>query len=561
MQAHPAAAEPPMMTTSLPPPHRVWLTPWTCRLIFAAVVVWNLLAGWRFLTHHCPIDLSGDEAQYWTWSRHLDLSYYSKGPLIAYLIRASCMLIGQTMPAIRAPALLLAAGTSVCTYWLTHKLFGSDRLALGAFLLGGVVPLYLAGGTLMTIDSPFFFCWALATCLAAKAILDQKRWAWIAAGFVAGLGFLAKYAMLIWLPLLLLFLSSDRSSRFWLRTAWPWLMVAIALAMTTPVLVWNAQHHWVSLRHVATQTGANDTGGLDRGNLIDFLLSQLGLINPAVAVMLVGASTYALGSAGRADPHRRQMRLLLAIGLPFLLICAVDALRTKVQPNWPAPAYFTLLILVAYFLATRRADPSLWRRWRGWLIGAIGFGIFALLIIQGQPLLYAGAAWVDARFPRSPDAAGHPRLWLTPPRFDPMFKLRGIADPFASTVSSLLKTLPPGAFILCEDYQDASQLSFYVDGQPATYFVGSYWTDPVKRRRLTQYDMWPDRRLDRPELIGCDAVYIGTIYYEPLRQSFHRVEPLPDIVIRRDGLVVRSFTVSRCYGFKGIHRPSDSVSF
>ena len=73
------------------------------------------------------------------WSRHLDLSYYSKGPMIAYIIRGSCAVMGDTMPAVRLPALILAVGTSVCAYWLTRKLFGSDRLALGAVLLGAIV--------------------------------------------------------------------------------------------------------------------------------------------------------------------------------------------------------------------------------------------------------------------------------------------------------------------------------------------------------------------------------------------------------------------------------------
>ena len=39
-----------------------------------------------FYILHGPLDLGPDEAHYWEWSRHLDLSYYSKGPMIAYLI-------------------------------------------------------------------------------------------------------------------------------------------------------------------------------------------------------------------------------------------------------------------------------------------------------------------------------------------------------------------------------------------------------------------------------------------------------------------------------------------
>src|SRR4029079_2305416 len=83
-----------------------WLTPVRCRVILVLVLALGFLFHLYYLHNNCPIDLSGDEAQYWDWSRHLDLSYYSKGPLIAYIIRASCAIFGDTMPAVRYPALV-----------------------------------------------------------------------------------------------------------------------------------------------------------------------------------------------------------------------------------------------------------------------------------------------------------------------------------------------------------------------------------------------------------------------------------------------------------------------
>ncbi len=539
-----------------------WLTPMRCRLIFAAILLYSFLSGWRFLTHNCPIDLSGDEAQYWDWSRHLDLSYYSKGPMIAYIIRASCLIFGDTMPGVRFPALVLAVGTSICTYWLTRRLFASDRLALGAFPLGAIIPMYAAGSTLMTIDPPFFFFWALATCLLVKAVFDQRRWAWLAAGVVAGLGFLTKYAMLLWLPFALLFLAVDVESRRYLRSMWPWLMVVVAICFTSPVLVWNAQHGWASFRHVATQTGAGSGGGFRRGNLLEFAGSQIGIINPAIAVFLIAAIFYGLGTKGKDDPHRRQVRYLIYIGVPFLLVCLGDAAFSKVQPNWPAPAYFTLMILTAYFISTRMNSTETWKCWRGWFYAAILFGFLVQPVLHGSTALYSLAAQVNQTFPRKPGADGQSRPRLSPSNFDIVFKLRGIANPFARTVTAQLKQLPPGSFILCEDYQDASQLAFYVQGRPKTYFVGSYWTDSSVRRRRTQFDMWPDRQLDRPELIGKDVIYVGTTMgYAPLAESFETVERLPDVIIERGGMKIRSIGIWRCRGFKGIHRPQGEGSY
>jgi Dolichyl-phosphate-mannose-protein mannosyltransferase len=529
-----------------------YLTPGRCRLIFAAMVLINFLYGWWFLTHNCPIDLSGDEAQYWTWSRHLDWSYYSKGPLIAWIIRGSCMLMGDTMPAVRFPALVLAAGTSICVYWLTKKLFKSDRLALGSLLLGAIVPMYIAGGTLMTIDAPFFFCWALATCLAVKAILDQSRWAWLAAGAIVGVGFLAKYSMLLWLPSMLIFLWFDKESRRWLKTIWPWAAILVAMIFTTPVIVWNAQHNWVSVRHVATQTGTNETGALSHGNTLEFIGSQIGILNPCVAAIMAGALVYALGPYGKIDPNHRQIRYLVCIGLPFYLVCLADSFRTKVQGNWAAPSYFTLLILTAYYLSTRLKKMRRWRPWRGWFYAGIVLGLVVTPLLRDASIFYPAALWMNGHFPR---------CHLAPSNFDLVYKLRGIADPFAKTVSAELQQLPAGSFVLCEDYQDASQLEFYVQGQPKAYLVGSYWTNPQLRRRFTQFDLWPDRQLDRPELIGKDAIYIGTTAYPPFKDSFARIEKLSDITVSRNGMEIRSFPVWRCFGFKGMHRPGGDGSF
>ena len=72
----------------------------------------------------------------------------------------------------------------------------------------------------------------------------------------------------------------------------------------------------------------------------------------------------------------------------------------------------------------------------------------------------------------------------------------------------------------------------------------------------TQFDLWPDRSLDRPELIGKDAIYVGFPGYAPLRQSFASVEKLPDIVVNVRGMEVQTISIWKCTGFKGMKRPS-----
>ena len=56
-----------------------------------------------------PLEIGPDEAQYWRWSRTLDFGYYSKPPLIAWVIAASTAVFGEGEWAIRVSAPILMA--------------------------------------------------------------------------------------------------------------------------------------------------------------------------------------------------------------------------------------------------------------------------------------------------------------------------------------------------------------------------------------------------------------------------------------------------------------------
>jgi hypothetical protein len=525
-----------------------WLTPGRCRVILAAVLLLGFLGHVHYLIRDCPIDLAPDEAQYWDWSRQLDLSYYSKGPLVAYVIRASCALFGDTMWAVRLPALVLATGTGLVSYMLTRRLFGSDRLALGVVLLCALVPMFIAGSVLMTIDPPFVFCWALATYLAVPAVLDGRRWPWPLIGIVVGVGFLAKYAMLLWLPSAFLAMALDPRSRRPLRTAGPWLAVAIALTGTIPVLVWNARHGWPTLWHVLRQTGADGEGGFRPANLLEFLGGQVGVLGPPVAVLMAAAVVFALSRRWADDPRRREVRFLVWIGLPFLLGNVLLTLLTKVQANWPAPAYVTLLILTAYFISTRLRDASRWKPWRPWVWSAVVLGIVATPVLHDVELLYPLVRWQHAA--RKVEGAPSAR------QLDPTVRLKGWEE-LGARVSDELHGLGPGAFVLCDDYMSTAEMAFYVAGQPKTYCAGSYFSDE-RRKRYTQWDVWPDRALDpdrQPAMLGRGAVYVGFMN-DDVRAAFERVEGPFQLDIVRDGVKVRTFRYARCFGFRGMRYPA-----
>ena len=536
-----------------------WLSPLWCRVILVLLLGYGFFSHLQYLRNDCPIDLSGDEAHYWDWSRQLDLSYYSKGPLVAYLIRASCAVFGDVMWAVRLPALVLGVGTSVLTYALTKRLFESDRIALGAVLLNHIVPMFIAGSVLMTIDPPFFFCWALATYLLALVLFDGRRWAWPLIGVVVGVGFLAKYAMFLWLPiaLLALWMDGERGRRELKRWEGWVTATVVALLFTIPVIAWNARHDWVSFRHVGRQTGTTAPQGAGLlqapARVLEFLGGQAAVVGPPLVVLMVAGILYARRRR-KEEPEgweARRLIFLVWIGVPFFLLTTLVNLRAKAQLNWPAPAYFTLMIVVAWYLATRLRSRETWRPWRAWFYPAIAFGLLMMPIAHDMSLTYPLMDWFSRRISR-------PLLGREMPvrQLDFTAKLRGWEE-LGAFVSSELEHLGPGAFIVCEDYQATAELAFYAKGQPKTYYLGSYLREDPKRH--TQYDVWPDRSLDpaeNPSLVGKNAVFVG--WFKPdLWDAFEWIEELPPLDIERQGVKIRKFRVVLCHNFKGMKRHAD----
>ena len=160
-------------------PRRAWRWPALAGLLILAA------AGARlaYLACHCPLDLAPDEAHYWDWSRHLDWSYYSKGPLVAYLVRAGTGLAGAWSErhtgspalAVRLPAVVCGSLLLASLYVLTVQVFGRPRLAVAVVALALTLPPVAAGSSIMTIDAPYTCCWGWALVFAHRAIFRQAR--------------------------------------------------------------------------------------------------------------------------------------------------------------------------------------------------------------------------------------------------------------------------------------------------------------------------------------------------------------------------------------------------
>src|SRR3954470_9109552 len=148
--------------------------------------------------HASAVDLYMDEAQYWAWSRELSFGYFSKPPLLAWIIAATDPVCGSGEACVRLASPLFHLGTSLLVYAIADKLYGKQTAAWSAlaFALGTGLTF---SARIISTDVPLLFFWA-ATLLAYINLMAKPDWRWtLVLGMSFGLGMLAKYAMIYFL--------------------------------------------------------------------------------------------------------------------------------------------------------------------------------------------------------------------------------------------------------------------------------------------------------------------------------------------------------------------------
>ncbi len=512
-----------------------------------------------------PLDLSPDEAHYWEWSRRPDLSYYSKGPMIACLIYLGTAIFGHTVFGIRIMAVLFSALSSICLFNLVNVMYKENRdarpdgdmlgenlkckAALFSALLIQIIPLFSAFGILFTIDSPFIFFWIMslfffwkATSLQMKSIgqgvdsRDRRRrsfgevhW-WLLAGIFIGFGLLTKYTMAFFYLCALLFLLSSEKRRL-LMTPQPYVALLLSFIVFSPVIIWNIGHDWVAVRHTAGQAHIGEGFTISPRSFFEFLGSQIGVITPILFCVMI---------CTLFRPHERffklQNKFVFWFSIPILGFFLLKSLQGKVQANWAMPGYITGIMAMSHYFGERRPNARFPRTLRLKEIAIwSGLGMALFISIVGH----------------------YPSLVKLPPNLDPSARLRGWKQ-LGTEASRINATLEKGGpvFIFSDAYQVASELAFYVEGQPKTYCINI-------GRRMNQYDFWPDMNSDAQKVkkrkegdasstINGIFVRIGDVDMPSLiAESFDRHEKRIVKVYERKRFL-KEYSVFICYNFKGI---------
>lgn len=289
-----------------------------------------------------------DEAQYWFWSKHLDVGYYSKPPMIAWLIAGATSVCGDSASCIKAPAVVLNAVTAYIVYLIALRLTGKKPEAFWAALLFITLPAVSMSSAFISTDVPLMLFWALATHAFIHAIHDDgDRW-WLLMGVWLGLGMMSKYTMIAFPVSVALYLLFTREHRIELKQPKMWVAFILGFILFSPNLYWNAMHHFISFSHTGDNV-VSKAASVYLEDFSEFFLSQFAVFGP----ILFAALLWSLGRAGKNLKDHNIAQLFWFVA-PLLLVALAVSLMAGAQAHWAAPIYVTGVILVVWFALERK---------------------------------------------------------------------------------------------------------------------------------------------------------------------------------------------------------------
>jgi dolichol-phosphate mannosyltransferase len=324
-----------------------------------------------------PVDLILDETYYWNYAQHMALSFLDHPPLTAWLIGAGTALLGDGALGVRVGALACSVVTLVYAYRYGAAV-GGKTLGLAGALLAVALPALFAAGMLMTPDAPLVAAGTAATYYLHRALVGGRADAWWKAGVAGGVALLAKYTAVLLAPAALVVALADPAARRWLRRPQPYVAIAIATALFTPVLVWNAQHGWASFAFQGTRRLSQDF----EFSTHLFALHLLTLLGPFGLLGVVWGLTR--GAARLAPTDRRFVRVFTAVPVT---VFGAFSLFNYPHFHWTALAWVAALPALARSLRVGTGAPQwLAHLWRvGLPTTALVFGLVLHYLALGLP--------------------------------------------------------------------------------------------------------------------------------------------------------------------------------
>jgi hypothetical protein len=478
----------------------------TCLTVLALVVLRLVAAAWTPITF--------DEAYYWMWSKHLAGGFYDHPPMVALVIRAGTLIAGDTELGVRLVSILLALPMSFAVYRTSVILFGGQRVAATATILLNVTLMAAVGTLIVTPDAPLLVASSFVLFFLAKVLETGRGAWWLAVGAAIGAALASKYTALFFGAAILIWLVVVPKQRRWLLSPWPYLGALVAFAIFAPVVLWNADHQWVSfLKQISGRARIEDFRPAYIGELIP---TQIAFATPLIFI---------LGAMGLHALARRKAGALPARALINVMFWTITvyfvwhSLHARVEANWFAPVYPAFAIAAAVAAHLVRWEPF-WQRVSNFCLrwaAPVGIVMFAALILQANT------------------------GWLSGYRRDSTVRSVGVGWRELADGIDAVRKRTGATCVLAPDYGTTSWLAFYLP--PGTCVA-----------QQTQRIRWVNMPEPSATELAGPLLYVDEVKPRAqlnLKDNFARIEEVAELPRKRGPLVIETYALNLLIGPKG----------
>jgi 4-amino-4-deoxy-L-arabinose transferase-like glycosyltransferase len=454
-------------------------------------VLWTALPA--LLYFNLPLDV----IEAITYGREWQLGYEKLPPLPWWLAEATYRAFGTDASLYAlCQVVVIAAFIAV---WLTARPLVGTLGALAAVLITDGLHYLNFSSTKFNHNVIEMPLWALAGFAFYAALRRQQLRYWILLGVALGLGWWAKYFVVIQAAPLALFLLADPQARKRLAGAGPWIAAAVTLIVIAPNLLWLLQHGSQPFGYAEARAAAP-------GGMLDHLVHPLGFLVGQAPSLIPALVIAAPLFWPRAKPAPR---------------ASIDAFDRRIVTLL---AFGPALTLFAFALISGRATSAMWG-FPLWLFVGLWIVVFAPAALDRARFAHLGGHWalVFVIF-----VAAFIADYLVLPRFDHRYRAAffpgdrlsaAITQRFEQATGSapayLVASMWDGGNVA--HYSKEPQPRVLIDGMPAR----APWIDLADLRRRGAALVWTesDPRVLPPNLA---AIAPGVAVGAPFDLPFHR---------------------------------------
>ena len=482
--------------------------------------------GWKSLLILCSLiigirliftgvmGIMPQDAYYFFYASHLDLSYYDHPPMIAYLLRFFTSIFGKYVWVIKLADTITTCLSMFAFYRLAKKFVSESKALVATALLLSTLMVSILS-LVSTPDVPLILCWILSLNFLYEAIEGKKNMYWIWAGFMTGLSFDSKYTGVFIIIGIVGFLIIAKPYRKLLYSAWFFLYLLCFAITILPVVIWNMRNHFASFKF-QSEGRVKEGIQFDPSGFAGVVGHQSAILLPLLFFSLVYFIFRFCKKYGfRFARIRVDQLFLLCFFIPLFLGFFALSFFYWVKINWMMPAYISGIIWICRY----------WNK--NWLRYQLIFSVVVHLVMAVEIIFY-----------------------IVPIRSDDTWF--GWKE-FSGKVESVRKEYPDAFIFSADDYKTSAVLNFYLNEM--------VYSKNVIGEKALQFDFVGT---DLTLLNGKDAIFIDSnprfsdlenennhippFYYT----YFDRIIPLKPILVGKNGQVERKFSLFLCknYHFK-----------